>query len=60
MKEYIDKKTKMTYCSPKIEHIKLDNEISLELQSSENPMGEPQWSEASKLPGYNPFKSNIT
>jgi len=49
---------KCTYNAPKIECIKLDNEISLQLQSSEAP-DDP---EASMTPEYlnnNPFKNNM-
>lgn len=38
-------KTKQTYIDPEIELIRLDNEISLQLASTEDadPMGEPGW-----------------
>lgn len=34
---------KKEYKSPEIELIKLDNEISLQLASDADPMGEPDW-----------------
>ncbi len=37
------KKMKAIYSNPEIELIKLDNEISLQLASSFDPMTEPDW-----------------
>ena len=37
-------KTKQVYITPEIELIRLDNEISLQLASDVDPMGEPDWS----------------
>lgn len=37
-------KTKKLYLTPDIELIRLDNDISLQLASDVDPMGEPDWS----------------
>jgi hypothetical protein len=37
-------KTKQTYTHPEMELIQLDNDISLQLASDADPMGEPTWS----------------
>ena len=36
-------KKKENYYSPEIELIQLDNDISLQLASDADPMGEPDW-----------------
>lgn len=48
---------KKPYNSPRIERIKLDNEISLALESFQ-PSGEPIWSKAPDLFNNNPFKNH--
>ena len=59
MKANIENKIKMTYCPPQIERIRLDNEISLVLQSDSSPDGDPNWSKASENFNNNPFKTNL-
>lgn len=44
-------KKKETYFSPEIELIRLDNDISLQLASDAEPLGEPDW-EASATKDY--------
>jgi hypothetical protein len=50
---------KRIYLKPEIELIKLDNEISLQLSSTEDldPMGEPNWSKASEYFNNDPYKN---
>jgi len=51
---------KRTYCSPLIERIELDNNISLQLQSDNTPDGDPD--QFSGVPEYfnnDPFKANV-
>jgi len=50
---------KRAYCSPQIEHIKLDNEISLVLSSLDAP-GDPESSLAPEYFNNDPFKTNIS
>lgn len=45
-------KKKETYYSPEIELIRLDNDISLQLASDPNPMGEPDDWEVSATKDY--------
>jgi len=59
MKTNIENKDKKTYCPPQIERIRLDNEISLVLQSDLNPDGEPVWSSKAEHLNNDPFKSNL-
>jgi hypothetical protein len=49
------------YISPNITCIKLDNEISLQLQSDANPEGDPNGWSSNELPNFNndPFKTNL-
>ena len=49
---------KRTYSNPQIERIKLDNEISLILESSDAP-GDPEASLTNEYFNNDPFKSNI-
>jgi len=58
MKANIENKIKMTYCPPQIERIRLDNEISLVLESA-NPEGDPNWSKAPENFNNDPFKTNL-
>jgi len=58
MKANIKNTKKKMYCSPKIERIKLDNEISLDLASDVNPDTEPNWSKAPEYFDNDPFKTN--
>jgi len=51
-------KEKRAYHSPTMEHIKLDNEISLILQSAEDPDGDP-WAEVQNGQNNDPFKTNL-
>lgn len=51
---------KRTYIIPHIELIKLDNEISLALESDVNPDGEPTFSQVQDYISIDPFKTNIT
>jgi hypothetical protein len=50
---------KRIYLKPEIELIKLDNEISLQMSSTEDldPMGEPNWSKASEYFNNDPYKN---
>ncbi len=50
---------KKTYCQPFITQIKLDNEISLALQSDVNPSGEPTFSQSTDYFKNDPFRTNI-
>lgn len=50
---------KRTYCSPRIERIKLDNEISLQLESDNTPDGDPSLVYAPEYFNNDPFKSNV-
>lgn len=62
MKTNIENTGKKPYCLPQIERIKLDNEISLTLESDTNPDTEPGGGPWSKAPEYfnnDPFKTNI-
>lgn len=52
-----DKVQKRTYYNPQIERIKLDNEISLILQSTDAP-GDPEASYENEYFKNDPFKSN--
>ena len=49
-------KEKKTYSPPQIEMIKLDNEISLQLASDADPMGEPTWGKANQPMSNDPYK----
>jgi len=49
---------KRAYSSPQIEHIKLDNEISLVLSSLDAP-GDPEVLNAPEYFNNDPFKTNI-
>ena len=50
-------KEKKTYNPPQIEMIKLDNEISLQLASDDNPTGEPEnWGKANQPTNNDPYK----
>ena len=49
---------KKTYNAPRIERIKLDNEISLALESNQ-PSGEPTWAKANNYFNNDPFKTNV-
>jgi len=49
---------KKPYNSPRIERIRLDNEISLALESTQ-PSGEPNWSKAPEYFNNDPFKTNV-
>jgi hypothetical protein len=50
---------KKPYNTPRIERIKLDNEISLALESTQ-PSGEPNnWSKAPEYFNNDPFKTNV-
>ena len=57
-KQLPDNYTKKPYCTPHIEQIKLDYEISLLLESLQ-PDGEPDWSKAAEHSTANPFKTNV-
>jgi hypothetical protein len=53
-------KTKRHYMLPAITLIKLDNEISLALESNVDPNGEPgNWSKAPDYFKNDPFKSGL-
>jgi len=54
-----ENKNKGIYCTPKIERIKLDNEISLALQSSPPTYELVKGSSAPEYFNNDPFKSNI-
>ena len=55
-----NKKQKRTYAQPKIESIKLDNEISIFMASSGNPPGDPETTINTDHFSINPFKlSNL-
>jgi hypothetical protein len=58
MKTNIESTDKKQYCSPQIERIKLDNEISLVLESTQ-PSGEPVWISARDNFVNDPFKTDI-
>ena len=59
MKTNIEQTERKTYSPPQIERIRLDNEISLVLEST-NPAGEPGWTQNSTEHFNNdPFKNNI-
>ena len=60
MKTNIEYKKTHTYSPPKIDQIKLDKEISLVLQSNDNPMEEPNWSKAPEYFNNDPYKLNVT
>jgi hypothetical protein len=60
MKTKNEYKQKQNYSPPKIEYIKLDNEISLVLQSNENPMEEPNWSKVPEYSNCDPYKLNVS
>jgi hypothetical protein len=47
---------KKIYCSPQIEQVTLDNEISLVLESPASP---PLWSENQEKATNNPFKTDV-
>jgi len=49
---------KRTYSPPRLEQIKLDNEISLVLESP-NPEEEPLFTNANESIHNDPFKTNI-
>lgn len=49
---------KKPYNAPRIERIKLDNEISLVLESNQ-PSGEPNWTKAPDYFNNDPFKDHI-
>ena len=42
-------KTKQAYTTPEIILVALDSEISLQLNSDPNPLGEPDWAVSSGL-----------
>lgn len=48
---------KKEYFQPRILRIALDNEISLVLESDSNPLGEPEWSQATELINNTAFKN---
>ncbi len=50
---------KKTYKTPQIEHIELDNEISLVLMSGDSDPGDPSASLAPDYFNNNPFKNNL-
>jgi len=56
MKTTIESTEKKVYCSPQIERIRLDNEISLALESPASP---PLWSENQEHYTNDPFKTDI-
>jgi len=56
MKTTIESTEKKVYSSPQIERIKLDNEISLALESPASP---PLWSENKEYFNNDPFKNNV-
>jgi hypothetical protein len=59
MKTQIENSAKRTYLAPQIEQIKLDNEISLALESSPpTGPGEPT-SQAPEYFNNDPFKTNV-
>lgn len=58
MKTNIENTEKKTYSPPLIERIRLDNEISLVLEST-SPAGEPVWSKAPEHFNNDPFKTNL-
>lgn len=47
---------KKTWISPQIKMIVLDNEISLQLASDTEPMGEPNWTKANQHATNDPYK----
>jgi len=56
MKITIESTEKKVYCSPQIERITLDNEISLTMESPADP---PVWSENQEHFNNDPFKTNV-
>jgi hypothetical protein len=60
MKSNNENKLKRPYNSPKVEHIKLDNEISLILQSVAPPSGPNETNNTPEYFNNDPFKSNLT
>lgn len=51
---------KCKYCPPKIEEIKLDNEISLALESTPPFPGNENFSSTPGFMSNDPFKTNIS
>ena len=58
MKTQIETSAKRTYISPQIEKIKLDNDISLALESTP-PLGPGETSQAPEYFNNDPFKTNL-
>ena len=58
MKTNLENKEKKTYSPPQINQIKLDNEISLVLESA-IPVGEPTWPIAPEFSNNNPLLSPL-
>ena len=56
MKTNIESKKRKSYSSPQIEHIKLDNNISLALESFV-PDGEPNWMKTQESYNNDPFNT---
>jgi len=56
MKTNIESKKRKSYSSPQIEQIRLDNEISLALESLV-PDGEPNWMESRESYNNDPFNT---
>jgi len=52
-------KKKLLYTAPKIEYVKLDNEISLILESAP-PLGPNETNNTPEYFNNDPFKSNLT
>lgn len=50
---------KRAYSAPVVQCIKLDNEISLALESDPNPDLDPNFSSAPKYFNNDPFKTNL-